>query len=124
MGDGPAAGAGALEVLPEDVQVGAPPMSGTDEPYDYFADIPTGRGRHGRRRRWPAVLLVVLVALVVVAVVGFLHVNKEINPPGKPGRTVTVVVPRGTSTSRAADLLAEDGVIHGSTVFALSLIHI
>jgi UPF0755 protein len=115
-GDGPAAG--ALEAEPEDVQVGAPPPSGTDEPYDYFADIPTGRGRHGRRRRWPAVLLLVLVALVVVAAVGFLHVNKEINPPGKPGRTVKVVLPRGTSTSRAADLLAKDGVIHGSTVFA------
>lgn len=118
VGDGPAAGAGPLEAELEDVQVGAPPLSGTDEPYDYFADIPTGRGRHGRRRRWPVVLLVVVVALVVVAVVGYLRVNKEINPPGKPGRTVTVVVPRGTSTSRAADLLAEDGVIHGSTVFA------
>ena len=112
------AGAEAVEgAEPEDVQVGAPPLSGTDEPYDYFADIPTGRGRHGRRRRWPAVLFVVLVALVVVAVVGYLHVNKEINPPGKPGRTVMVVVPSGTSTSRAADLLAKDGVIHGSTVF-------
>ncbi len=58
-----------------------------------------------------------LVALVVVAVVGYLHVNKDINPSGKPGRTVTVAVPAGTSTARAADLLAKDGVIHGSTVF-------
>jgi UPF0755 protein len=116
-GAGPAAGAGRLEAEPEDFQVGAPPLSGTDEPYDYFADIPTGRGRHGKRRKWPAVLLVVLVALVVVAVVGYLHVNNEINPPGKPGRSVMVVVPAGTSTSRAADLLAKDGVIHGSTVF-------
>jgi UPF0755 protein len=117
VGDGPAAGAGPLEGELEDIQVGAPPLSGTDEPYNYFADIPTGRGRHGRRRQWPAVLLVVLVALVVVAMVGYLHVNKDINPPGKPGRTVMVVVPAGTSTSKAADLLAKDGVIHGSTVF-------
>jgi UPF0755 protein len=117
VGDGPAARAGPLEGELEDIQVGAPPLSGTDEPYNYFADIPTGRGRHGRRRRWPAVLLVVFVALVVVAVVGYLHVNKDINPPGKPGRTVMVVVPAGTSTSKAADLLAKDGVIHGSTVF-------
>jgi UPF0755 protein len=92
-------------------------LSGTDEPYDFFADIPTGRGRHGRRRTWPAVLLVVVAALVVIALVGYLHVNSEINPSGKPGRTVMVVVPAGTSTSRAADLLAKDGVIHGSTVF-------
>jgi UPF0755 protein len=117
VGDGPAAGAGPLEGELEDIEVGAPPLSGTDEPYNYFADIPTGRGRHGRRRQWPAVLLVVLVALVVVAVAGYLHVNKDINPPGKPGRTVMVVVPAGTSTSKAADLLAKDGVIHGSTVF-------
>ena len=80
---------------------------------------PAGAGpaAAGRRRRWPVVLLVALVAVVVVAVVGFLHVNNEITPPGKPGRTVMVVVPAGTSTSRAADLLAKDGVIHGSTVF-------
>ena len=89
-----------------------PALGGTDEPYDYRRS-----GRRGRRRRWPAILLAVLVAVAVVAVVGYLHVNNEINPPGKPGRTVTVAVPAGTSTARVADLLAKDGVIHGSTVF-------
>ena len=34
VGDGPAAGAGPLEDELEEVQVGAPPLSGTDEPYD------------------------------------------------------------------------------------------
>jgi UPF0755 protein len=98
---------------PEDADdLEGPALGGTDEPYDYRRG-----GRRGRRRRWPAILLVVLVAVAVVAVVGFFHINNEINPSGKPGRTVMVAVPAGTSTARAADLLAKDGVIHGSTVF-------
>ncbi len=101
------------EPEPEDADdLAGPALGATDEPYDYRRG-----GRGGRRRRWPAILPVVLVTVVVVAVLGFLHVNNEINPSGKPGRTVMVAVPTGTSTSRAADLLAKDGVIHGSTVF-------
>jgi UPF0755 protein len=97
---------------------------GTEEPYDYFADLRTGLGRagrrggrRGRRRRWPVVLLALIAAVVLVAVVGYLHVNNDINPSGKPGRTVMVVVPAGTSVSGAADVLAKDGVVNGSTVF-------
>ncbi len=80
------------EPKPEDADdLEGPQLGGTEEPYDYRRG-----GRRGRRRRWPAVLLAVLVAVVVVAVVGYLHVNNEINPPGKPGRTVMVAVPAGT----------------------------
>ncbi len=142
---GPQEGAGPLETEPveeadpeldlEDVEdaedaedaegpgAGALSSSGTEDPYDYFAEVRTGGrggrrgGRRGRRRRWPVVLLALVAVVAVVALVGFLHVNSEINPSGKPGRTVMVVVPAGASTSRAADVLAKDGVIHGSTVF-------
>jgi peptidoglycan lytic transglycosylase G len=101
------------EPEPEDADdLEGPALGGTDEPYDYGR-----RGRRGRRRRWPAILLALLVAVAVVAVFGYIHINNDINPSGKPGRTVMVAVPAGTSTARAADLLAKDGVIHGSTVF-------
>ncbi|HUC16019.1 MAG TPA: endolytic transglycosylase MltG [Acidimicrobiales bacterium] len=114
-----------VEVEPVEVegaQAQAAPLEEVEpveEPYDYLAELRTGRGGSGRRRRrrWPVVLLAVLLAVVVIALVGFLHVNNDINPPGKPGRTVMVAVPAGTSDARAADLLAKDGVIHGSTVF-------
>jgi len=106
-----------VEPEPEDADdLEGPALGGTDEPYDYRRGSRRS-GRRGRRRRWPAILLALLVAVAVVVVFGYIHVNNDINPSGKPGRTVMVAVPTGTSTARAADLLAKDGVIHGSTVF-------
>lgn len=100
---------------------GEEPLSGgtdePDEPYDYT----TGLGYTRRRRRHPVllVLLVLVVVVVVGGIVGYSRVSKDINPSGKPGRTVMVTVPTGASTSTLADLLAKDGVIHGATVFEL-----
>lgn len=74
-----------------------------------------------RRRRRPFLvgLLVLVVAIVVVAVVAFVRVSNDIHPSGRPGRVVTVTLPRGASTLRIADLLAKAGVIHGPDVFEL-----
>jgi UPF0755 protein len=62
-------------------------------------------------------LAVVLAALVLVGVLGFVSVSHDINPPGRPGRAVVVKIPTGASTLKIADLLAKAGVIHGPTVF-------
>jgi len=108
----------------EGADAGGPPLNRPDEPYEDRLELQgSGRrySRRGRRRPLVAALLAVLVALLVVAAVGFVHVNNEINPPGRPGRTVMVAVPAGGSTTRVADLLAKDGVIHGSTVFEVYL---
>jgi UPF0755 protein len=82
-------------------------------------DVPEERPR--RRRPFLTGLLVVLVLVLVVGVVGFVHVNGDINPSGRPGPTVTVTVPRGSSTLQIADLLAKHGVIHGADVFEMYL---
>ena len=74
-----------------------------------------------RRHRVLKVVGAVVVVLVVAGILGFVHISNEVNPPGKPGRTVTVIVPAGASTMQIADLLAKAGVIHGPTVFEVYL---
>jgi UPF0755 protein len=76
---------------------------------------------HRRRRRWVLVLAVALALVVAAGVVGFFHISAEINPPGRPGRLVKVVIPAGTSTVKIAHLLAKAGVIHGPDVFEVYL---
>lgn len=114
------------DLEPEDVEpAGVEPSEGEEpqligtSPYDYRTDLRYTPRR--RRRRLLAALLVVLVALVVVGVVGFVHVSDEINPPGKPGHMVSVIVPAKASAHEVADLLAKKGVIHGPTVFEIYL---
>ena len=74
-----------------------------------------------RRRRHPVLKAVaaVVVVLVVGGVLGVVHICHEVNPSGPLGPTVTVTLPAGASTERIADLLAQAGVVHGPTVFAL-----
>jgi UPF0755 protein len=51
-----------------------------------------------------------------VAVGGFFWAKKQINP-GRPGPTVSVVIPQGYSTSQIASLFASAGVIKSSSLF-------
>lgn len=60
----------------------------------------------------------VLVVAVVVGVVLVHGILGDINPGGRQGRKVTVVIPPGASTSGIGRLLAAAGVIHGPGVFA------
>lgn len=84
----------------------------------------SGGGRRdrgsGRRRAHP--ILTALVAIVVLAVLvvggGLLWAQGQINPGGKRGPAVSVMVPKGASTSRIGQLLASAGVIHNGTLFA------
>ena len=92
---------------------------GAEQGADVLGATPATRGR--RRHRVLEVVGAVVAVLVVAGVLGFVHISNEVNPPGGPGRTVTVVVPAGASTMRIADLLAKAGVIHGPTVFELYL---
>jgi UPF0755 protein len=86
-------------------------------------DVPRGdasgrrRGRRRRRRTYIA-LAVVLFPIVVVLVVGawFLY---ELNPPGSPGKRVSVDIPRRTGNSEIGDLLEDKGVIGSSQAFQI-----
>ncbi len=71
------------------------------------------------RRRHPVLwtLLALLVVLVVLAAGTFIWARRQINPGGRPGALITVVIPRGASTGQIGHLLASQGVIHSSTLF-------
>ncbi len=85
---------------------------------------PGGRRRGGRGRRGGLrhPVLVGLAGFVVLAVIvvggGLLWAQGQINPGGKRGPAVSVVIPKGASTTRIGSLLASAGIIHNGTLFA------
>jgi UPF0755 protein len=89
------------------------------EGYDRTVPGPAPVYRAPPPHRLLKVVGAVVAVLLVAGFLGFVHISHEVNPPGPPGRTVTVTVPAGASTLRIADLLAKAGVIHGPTVFEL-----
>lgn len=84
------------------------------EAEDEYVDLPPERGR------LPKVLLVLVIvgALVGVVVVGARGLyQRQIDPSGPPGEAVSIDIPKGTSITAAADLLADEGVIANAIVF-------
>lgn len=72
------------------------------------------------RGRKVIVGLAVLVVLGLAAgVTGFLWYRSHTNPAGPPGEPVALVVPRGASTQRIADLLEDKGIIKDARTFRL-----
>jgi UPF0755 protein len=72
-----------------------------------------------RRRRWVVPLLAILAVLVLTTGVAGAWVARQLNPPGKPGAAVDVVIPSGSSTQAIGTLLHRRGVITNTTVFRL-----
>ncbi len=68
-------------------------------------------------RRWPFVLLAVVVAFLVLAGLGVLWVQRQINPPGASGPEVRLTVAEGMSTSDIGQLLEREGVIVNADIF-------
>lgn len=62
-----------------------------------------------------ALLAVLLLALAVAGV----WAQGQIDPGGRRGPLVSVVIPRGASTARIARILSSAGVVHDATLFTL-----
>ena len=93
-----------------------------DDELDHVDD-PTygGEPPRGRLGRWLTVLMVVGVFVVIGLAVAAFWVQRQIDPPGDPGKEVTVTVDRGASTSAIADQLEEKDVITSAQIFRLYL---
>ncbi|MFL6243451.1 MAG: endolytic transglycosylase MltG [Acidimicrobiia bacterium] len=87
-------------------------VDGDTEPID-------GSHRRRRRRRRTFIALgIVLLPIILVLGAGawFLY---QLNPPGNPGKRVSVDVPRRTGTAAIGDLLEDKGVIGSSQAFQI-----
>lgn len=75
-----------------------------------------------RRAGHHPVLVALAAALVVVVLAAggtLLWARAQISPGKRPGRDVTVSIPKGASTARIGRILAKAGVIHAPGLFAL-----
>ncbi len=92
------------------------------EPVDDADSAPTdgsGPGHRRRRRRRTFIALgIVLLPIILVLGAGawFLY---QLNPPGDPGKRVSVDVPRRTGNAAIGDLLEDKGVIGSSQAFQI-----
>ncbi len=81
---------------------------------------PRHRGRRRVEREHHPVLLALGVLLVVIVLIGGVLIwwaKDQIDPGGKPGPAVTVVIPSGSSSKDIGKILARQGVIHSATLF-------
>jgi UPF0755 protein len=70
---------------------------------------------HGRR--WPFVLLGLVLTFLVLAGSTVLWVQHQINPPGASGPQVIVTVEKGMSTADIGQLLESEDVIASASIF-------
>ncbi len=77
------------------------------------------RDRSGSGHPVLKALAVLTVLVLVVVGGGLVWAQQQIDPGGRLGPTVSVVIPAGSSTSQIGSKLASAGVIHNATLFAL-----
>lgn len=80
---------------------------------DDYVDLPP----EGRIPRWAGVLLVFALLLALVIGGGAFWYKRQLDPPGGPGETVSINIPRGASLSGIGGILEGEGVIPNSLVF-------
>jgi UPF0755 protein len=80
------------------------------DPPDYFE-----YEDHGRR--WPFILLALVITFLVLAGSGVMWVQRQVNPSGASGPEVRVTVEQGMSTADIGDLLEREGIITNASLF-------
>ena len=74
-------------------------------------------GAATRRAVRAALVLVLLLALPFIAIAGWFWY--QVDPPGSPGRVVSVAIPKGAGVSAIADRLEARGVIGSAFAFRI-----
>ena len=82
-------------------------------------DRPRRRRRRppDRRRRWPILVALLLLLGVMAGGLGAVWLQRRIDPPGDPGRQVSIDVPQGATTADVAELLAAEDVVSDARIF-------
>jgi UPF0755 protein len=70
-----------------------------------------------RRRRWPILVALLLVLGIMAGGLGAVWLQRQIDPPGDPGRQVSIDVPQGATTADVAELLAAQDVVSDARIF-------
>lgn len=84
--------------------------------YGEYEELGSGRAPSWLKRA-AVVFLVLAIVGVGVAGAGALWIRGHLDPSGEPGEEVAVEIPLGSSTSRIAELLEQNGVITSARVF-------
>ncbi|MGZ6957985.1 MAG: endolytic transglycosylase MltG [Acidimicrobiia bacterium] len=93
-----------------------PPVDADSEPIGVLAGERRRRRRAPRRRRTGLLFLLLgVLALPIIAIAGWYWY--QLDPPGDPGKAVTVTIPKGDGVAAIADRLAGRGVIGSSLAF-------
>jgi UPF0755 protein len=66
-------------------------------------------------------LLIVAAAFLVLLGSGFVWFQRQVNPPGKPGKVVFVSIPEGSAQGTIGAILDDKGIITSARVFKLYL---
>jgi UPF0755 protein len=92
-----------------------------EAPYDEGVDdheyVEVRRQSSSGCRRLVIAGLVVLLVLVVAAGAGAVWVQRQIDPPGEPGKTEQLAIPEGSTSDDIGTLLASEGIISSDLVW-------
>jgi UPF0755 protein len=67
------------------------------------------------------VALALVAAFLVLAGAGFVWFQRQVNPPGQPGKTVFVTIPEGSASGTIGAILDDKGIITSARIFKLYL---
>jgi UPF0755 protein len=82
-------------------------------------ETPQPRTHRRTSHPWRTGILLVVLLIVIVAVGGYLWVDHEASPSGKPGPQVIVTIHTGTGVNQLASDLQSKGVISSSLAFKI-----
>lgn len=99
---------------------GTPSGAPSDGPDQARSPGPTFKPTPRRRRRWPVVLGVLVLAGVVALTTGGLWLRSQLDPSG-PNEPVAFAIPVGATTAEVAILLSDAGVVVNADAFRLFL---
>lgn len=102
---------------PEEV----PPETQTESAFDANTFTPTPRRKKGKKKKNPIlkILLIFLLLVVLLLIGAFVYYKSCLKPVSKEDKEIIVTIDKGSTVTKIAETLEENGVIRSSFVFRL-----